>query len=453
MRTVSLILKLRSLSLFAALRKDPVLGALEQFLVSILVLEQEYSGKSCPPQFVYAAAETWAAYTQALLTSGSATLRDHMTALVERDENSFTLQAEKSQYAALPDTLCTAAAADLIRLRQLAEWNCAEALKFLVQVYKNTIDSESAVLLKEESKAFIKQEPSSSFFYSAESLAERIHKSGAGVLGQAVSFLWEKNETTSCLQPIRCPDHICLDDLSRYEEQRSVLISNTKRFLDAKPANNILLYGDRGTGKSASVKAVCNSFASRGLRLVEVRKKDLLYFSELLDLLSKRACFFVIFIDDLSFEKTDDSFTGLKALLEGGAERRPDNVVVYATSNRRHLVKERFQDRPDTAQAAAAASSGDVRAFDSMQEQLSLADRFGITVVFSAPSQEEYLTIAEFLAEKNGLLPSGMEGRSRFRADALRWERWFNGRSPRSAKQFVDWLAGGEDFPWESGIT
>jgi predicted AAA+ superfamily ATPase len=141
-----------------------------------------------------------------------------------------------------------------------------------------------------------------------------------------------------------------------------------------------------------------------------------------------------VFIDDLSFESTDDSFTGLKALLEGGVERKPANVVVYATSNRRHLVKERQSDRPD----------GDVRAFDTMQEQLSLADRFGLTVVFSAPNQDEYLGIAEFLARERGI-PTG----ETFRANALRWERWFNGRSPRTAVQFVDWAAGGDGFPWE----
>jgi predicted AAA+ superfamily ATPase len=179
----------------------------------------------------------------------------------------------------------------------------------------------------------------------------------------------------------------------------------------------------------------------------------------ILDMLAGRALRFVIFIDDLSFETADDSFRSLKALLEGGIETRPANVVVYATSNRRHLVKERLADRPNSAEAAQAAESGhapatgDIRAFDTMQEQFSLADRFGLTVVFTAPGQEEYLRIAEYIAERRGVLTgaSGEAARQLFRDNALRWERWFNGRSPRTAVQYVDWVAGsnGGKFPWE----
>ncbi|MFQ3546890.1 MAG: ATP-binding protein, partial [Termitinemataceae bacterium] len=237
-------------------------------------------------------------------------------------------------------------------------------------------------------------------------------------------------------------------DLYGYEAQRSIVFDNTRSFVEGKRANNLLLYGDRGTGKSATVKAVCRAFAERGLKLIEVRKRDLLHFERIAETLAGRGLRFVLFIDDLSFEETDDTFTGLKALLEGGLEQRPENVVLYATSNRRHLVKERFADRPTTTAVAEALESGDVRAFDTMQEQLSLADRFGVTVVFSAPGQDEYLAIAEAIAEQRGLLGTEQD-RTKFRQDALRWERWFNGRSPRTAHQYVEWLAGGERFPWE----
>jgi predicted AAA+ superfamily ATPase len=187
------------------------------------------------------------------------------------------------------------------------------------------------------------------------------------------------------------------------------------------------------------------------LRLLELHKGDLVDLPVILDLLASRSLHFIVFIDDLSFETTDDAFTTLKAFLEGGVETRPDNVVIYATSNRRHLVKERLMDRPTTAMAADAASSGDVRAFDTMQEQFSLADRFGVTVVYAAPSQDEYLEIACFIAKQRGMLTaaSGEKTLQRFREDALRWERWFNGRSPRTAVQYVDWVAGGDGFPWE----
>ncbi len=227
-----------------------------------------------------------------------------------------------------------------------------------------------------------------------------------------------------------------------------MIYADTKIFLEGKPANNLLLYGDRGTGKSAAVKAVCNEYADRSLRLLEVKKNDVLDLPEIMEQLSDRALKFVLFVDDLSFEETGGSFTAFKAFLEGGAESKPDNVVVYATSNRRHLVKERIEDRPGSSTAA----SGDIRAFDTMQEQFSLADRFGVTVIFTSPSQDDYLKIAEFLGKRRGLLNASStddEAGKVFKENALRWERWFNGRSPRTAVQYVNWLEGGDTFPWE----
>jgi predicted AAA+ superfamily ATPase len=192
----------------------------------------------------------------------------------------------------------------------------------------------------------------------------------------------------------------------------------------------------------------------RGLRLLELRKEDMAELPAILEFTASRGLRFIIFIDDLSFENLDDSFTSLKALLEGGVESRPPNTVIYATSNRRHLVKERLADRPNSpgpgpgqtwgGAVAPGAADAEVRSFDTMQEQLSLSDRFGLTVIYTAPNQEEYLNIACFIAEKRGLTPD-----EQFRQNALRWEKWFNGRSPRTASQFVAWAAGGKAFPWE----
>jgi predicted AAA+ superfamily ATPase len=284
-------------------------------------------------------------------------------------------------------------------------------------------------------------------------LRAHIHAPGAGELGQYHAFRW--NADIGALQPVRRPDPVHVRDLAGYTEQRAIVVDNTRRFLAGASANNLLLYGDRGTGKSATVKAVCNEFATQGLRLLELPKQSLTQLPHILETLAARALRFVLYIDDLAFETLDDSFTSLKMLLEGDIEARPANVVVYATSNRRHLVKEQAADRPNTT----LATSGDVRAFDTMQEQFSLSDRFGLTVVFTAPTQDEYLSIAEHIACQRGLLvPDGDDGAARrvFRDNALRWERWFNGRSPRTAVQYVDWLAGsaanevGADFPWDS---
>jgi predicted AAA+ superfamily ATPase len=270
---------------------------------------------------------------------------------------------------------------------------------------------------------------------SLEAFAAHLRRHGAGALGRHGFFRWKApGVAASALQPVINTDPVRLADLYGYEDQRSVVIANTLAFLEGKAANNLLLYGDRGTGKSATVKAVCREYLDRGLRLLELRKEDMAVFPAILEFTASRGLRFIIFIDDLSFEDIDDSFISLKALLEGGVASRPANTVIYATSNRRHFVKERLADQ----------MSAEVRSFDTTQEQLSLSDRFGLTVIFTAPSQEDYLKIAGFIAERRGLTPD-----EPFRQNALRWEKWFNGRSPRTAAQFVDWVSGGMAFPWE----
>jgi predicted AAA+ superfamily ATPase len=375
----------------------------------------------------------------------------------------------------LPPTLNALAASDLSRLGRLAAFDLPGLGAHLAGLLEKAGLEESAAHIKEAARLMGGADsvlggdgvgtsggagfgiPATLFPKDADwgkslpVLANHIRTHGAGELGLYSSFSWSADAT---LRPVRNPDPIGLGDLSGYEDQRSIVVANTLRFLEGKAANNLLLYGDRGTGKSATVKAVCNEYARRGLRLIEVRKGNLPELPAILDTLASRALRFIVFIDDLSFERTDDSFTGLKALLEGGVESRPDNVVVYATSNRRHLVKERLSDRPSSAEAATAAATGDVasgevRAFDTMQEQFSLADRFGITVVYTAPNQDEYLQIACFIGRQRGVLGTGEAEVRRFRDNALRWERWFNGRSPRTAVQYVEWVTGGAGFPWE----
>jgi predicted AAA+ superfamily ATPase len=296
--------------------------------------------------------------------------------------------------------------------------------------------------------------------------AAYLRRHGAGPLGRYGFFRWtggrqcgasrsaqrsdaamsrsaQRSDAAPAARPVLNPDPVRLADLSGYEDQRSVVIANTLAFLEGKAANNLLLYGDRGTGKSATVKAVCREYLEKGLRLLELRKEDMAELPALLEYTASRGLRFIIFIDDLAFENLDDSFTSLKGLLEGGVETRPSNTVIYATSNRRHFVKERLSDRP-AGPGQGLAPDAEVRSFDTMQEQLSLSDRFGLTVIFTAPSQEEYLSIACFIAERRGLKPDEL-----LRQNALRWEKWFNGRSPRTASQFVDWAAAGMAFPWE----
>ncbi|MDI6711056.1 MAG: ATP-binding protein [Bacillota bacterium] len=263
-------------------------------------------------------------------------------------------------------------------------------------------------------------------------LAAFHRRHGAGPFARFRGFMWERRGTTSRLRGVM-PDPVCFADLVGYEAERREVVANTLHLLAGLPANNVLLYGDRGTGKSSTVKALVNEYHTRGLRIIEVPKALLADFPAVVREVRDRPQKFIIFIDDLAFEDSEAEYTALKAVLEGGLESRPQNVVVYATSNRRHLVKERFADR---AGLRSGQPDDEVRARDTIQEKLSLADRFGITVVFQSPDQDEYLRIVEELAARRGLAIDPQ----RLRQEALRWEMWHNGRSPRTARQFIDWV-------------
>jgi len=269
----------------------------------------------------------------------------------------------------------------------------------------------------------------------AGALADFNRKHGSGIFARYKAFIWEHSGGSGYLKGIANPDPVTLSDLIGYEEERSEVIENTLHFLNGYPANNVLLYGDRGTGKSSTVKALLNEYHDRGLRIIEIPKEYLADFPEVLRALKGRSLKFIIFIDDLAFEDSAESYTALKAVLEGGLESRPRNVLIYATSNRRHLIKERFSDR---AGLQYGSRDDEVRAHDTIQEKLSLADRFGITVIFSSPDREQYLKIVEGIATKRGLNID----REQLYSKALKWEKRNNGRSPRTARQFVDWLEG-----------
>jgi len=254
-------------------------------------------------------------------------------------------------------------------------------------------------------------------------LADFYYRNGTGIFARYNAFIWDYSNGQGFLRGVEHPDPVRLSDLIAYENERSQVIENTVQFLGGFPANNILLYGDRGTGKSSTVKAVVNEYHNKGLRIVEVPKNRLMDFPKIVNLLRKSRLKFIVFVDDLAFEDNEENYTALKAVLEGTVETKPSNVLIYATSNRRHIVK----DRDD-----------EIRAADSMQEKLSLSDRFGITVVFSAPGKKEYLEIAVGLAKRRGLdIDTDYLCR-----EAMKWELWYNGRSPRTAVQFVNWLEG-----------
>jgi len=244
---------------------------------------------------------------------------------------------------------------------------------------------------------------------------------GCGKTAGFAAFRWDES---SGLVGIKHFDSIRMEDIVGYESQKEVLIKNSEAFLSGKPANNVLLVGARGTGKSSSVKGLVNRYFPSGLRLIEVHKHQLQQLPKILDSLRSRSQKFIVFLDDLSFEETEIEYKHLKSVIDGGVEALPDNVLLYATSNRRHLIRETWADR---------AGGQDIHAAESVQEKISLSDRFGITLSFQAPNQDEYLRIVEALATRQNIdLPQ-----EELKKQALRWEMSHSGRSGRLAKQFI----------------
>lgn len=251
-------------------------------------------------------------------------------------------------------------------------------------------------------------------------------KKGYGMFAKHHVFTVEDGR----LVPVKYPDPQRLSELPGYEGEREKVIANTKALLAGMPANNVLLYGDAGTGKSSAVKAIANEFAPDGLRLVEVKKNQLYQIPDLMDKLAANPLKFILFIDDLSFTANDDNFAALKAILEGSVGGRAKNIAVYATSNRRHLIKENYSDKEGTRQ--------DMHTSDTVQEKLSLVYRFGVSIYFGAPDKKEFQKIVSVLADRYGVKLSEEE----LLAEANKWELSHGGLSGRTAQQFIDYLLG-----------
>lgn len=255
---------------------------------------------------------------------------------------------------------------------------------------------------------------------------EHIGKYGYGIYAKFRMFYISEE---GAIVPVQSPDETKLADLIDYKREQKIIMDNTKALLSGKPAANILLTGDAGTGKSSTVKAVVNELYEDGLRIIEIRKEQLHKIPKILDELTENPLKFILFIDDLSFTKDDDNFSSLKAILEGSVSAKSNNVVIYATSNRRHLVKENFSDR----------EGDDVHFNDTMQEILSLSERFGIQLTFSRPDKATYLDIVRSLADKEGIDCDAQKLEAAAEKFALRRGT----RSARAARQFIDGIIAG----------
>jgi predicted AAA+ superfamily ATPase len=395
-------------------------------------------------------------YFELVTLNSTATFKEYIIEKIIFDENPFSMLGEKECFENIDKHLIKAVSRDLDSLYAISSITSDEIKEFALEkicgssLERDAVNNLASWEFEKKSKCSKKTfslQCNDIFneFYLGSTWGEKVkeigdfyYKNGCGIFARYSAFVWEHTEDASgYLRGIESPDPVRLSDFIGYEEQRLDVIKNTEKFVNGFSANNVLLYGDRGTGKSSTVKAIGNEYSESGLRIIEVSKKHLTDFPAIIRQVKNRKCKFIIFVDDLSFEDTEESYTVLKSVLEGGVENRPDNVLIYATSNRRHLVKEKFSEREGLK---SGNFDDEVRARDTIQEKLSLSERFGITVVFSSPDKKEFLEIVEGLAEKRGINVD----KDWLQKEAMKWELMYNGRSARTAKQFIDWLEGSE---------
>lgn len=253
---------------------------------------------------------------------------------------------------------------------------------------------------------------------------------GVGKFGLHKAFRVMHDEKGVHIVPIQRIAHVHLDDLVGYEIPKRKLIENTEAFVEGRRANNCLLFGDAGTGKSSSIKGIANAYYEKGLRIIEIYKHQFQDLNEVITQIKNRNYKFIIYMDDLSFEDFEIEYKYLKAVIEGGLEKKPGNVLIYATSNRRHLVREKFSDKEDRRD--------DLHAGDTVQEKLSLVSRFGVSIFFAAPDKKEFQNIVKILAERYGVTMPEEE----LLLEANKWELSHGGLSGRTAQQFIDYLLG-----------
>lgn len=321
---------------------------------------------------------------------------------------------------------------DFSRIEEALEISCFSSIsnyKAIVKkelMYNKNVSEKVRVLSKELEAAKNEKE----FF----TVITNFYKDyGVGMFGMNKAFrIEEKPEGGIVFKPINNMDSVMLDDLIGYEIQKKKLVDNTEAFVNGRKANNALLFGDSGTGKSTSIKAIVNQYYDDGLRMIEIYKHQFKYLSTVISEIKNRNYKFIIYMDDLSFEEFEIEYKYLKAVIEGGVETRPDNILIYATSNRRHLIKESWRDRNDVDTA------NDKHHSDTVEEKLSLVNRFGVTISYSKPSQKEFFEIVIGLARREGINMSDEE----LKAEANKWELHHGGLSGRTAQQFVNYLSG-----------
>jgi hypothetical protein len=354
---------------------------------------------------------------------------DYLISQILRSENPFSKLAQQQDFEDLPRSLLAAVEHDLQVLQNLYECSSASLSEWVQTVAQLPISpivwyTEQNIGIETKFKVLLQK--LDNWADAVEDLADHYRQFGTGLFVEYHALRWQEGKFVG----IKYPDPINLKTLVGYESQQETLIKNTEFLLSGEVAQHILLYGSRGSGKSSVVKALLNEYGDRHLRLLEVAKSDLHNLPKIVEQLRGVPQKFIIFVDDLSFEEDDDAFKALKVVLEGNLTARPQNAVVYATSNRRHLIREFFTDRP------TPKDHDEIHSWDTMQQKLSFSDRFGITLTFAPADQDTYLKIVQHLAAQAqiDITPEDLE------YQALQWATRHNGRSGRTARQFIDFL-------------
>ncbi|MCR5676598.1 MAG: ATP-binding protein [Agathobacter sp.] len=366
---------------------------------------------------------------------------NYLTFYLMMNENPFSITCEKT--GASDGSVNALVQGDLKIMKELFDYDFApieaaleidcftrisnyHAIQKPELMYNKNVSTKVRALSRQLESAADKQE-----FFAC--LTDFYRDYGVGMWGLNKAFrIEETDENHMQFVPINNMDAVMLDDLIGYELQKQKLVDNTEAFVQGRKANNVLLFGDSGTGKSTSIKAIVNEYYDAGLRMIEIYKHQFRHLSNVIAQIKNRNYKFIIYMDDLSFEEFEIEYKYLKAVIEGGVETRPENILIYATSNRRHLIKESWNDRNDQEH------QNDRHHSDTVEEKLSLVNRFGVTINYSKPSQKEYFHIVTELAHKAGIdMPD-----EQLQAEANKWELSHGGISGRTAQQFINYLLG-----------
>lgn len=359
--------------------------------------------------------------------------QDYIAYLIAFDENAFSISCERRGY--VPGGINRAAMLDFEVLRGLFDVNLREfdsenntCLSILLD-FENNNETEKYFnkrirdRITELASSLAASDSTEKFFDAVCAFYKEI---GVGCLGMFKAF--RIGQEGSEPLPVISTEHIKLSHIIGYELQKKKLVDNTEAFLAGKSANNVLLFGDSGTGKSSSIKAILNEYYDRGLRMIEIYKHQFKQLSSVINRIKDRNYKFIIFMDDLSFEEFETEYKYLKAVIEGGLEKKPDNVLIYATSNRRHLVREKFSDREE--------ADDDKHSNDTVQEKISLASRFGVSIYYGSPDKKQFNEIVKQIALRNKI---DMD-EDALLSEANKWELSHGGLSGRTAQQFINYL-------------